>query len=120
MTVAVMKWQEVFQIHRKIRAAYVEEGQLKSMLFSLDRRRKRFNYRKGDTLCFCFYKAAPETAQILSSLRIGANFRVFEKVAPDTWNDLGSHTCIFVGDGKDAANRDSLVIEVRRNSGGHP
>jgi hypothetical protein len=110
--VAELTWQEVFQVHRKIRAAYFEAGKVKSMLFSQDRRRKRINYKKGDTLCFCFFESALEVKQTLSQLHVGDIFKVYEKVAPDTWADIGNHKCVSIGEGKDAANRAALVVEV--------
>ncbi len=110
---AVMTWRDVFQVHRKIRAAYVEAGKVKSMLFSQDRRRSRTNYRSGDTLYFCFSKASPEVLQILSHLKVGDTFTVYEKVAPDSWNDLGCHQCMFIGDGMDSLKRQSFIVAVR-------
>ncbi|WP_306537394.1 hypothetical protein [Geobacter sp.] len=109
-----MKWQEVFKVHRKIGAVYFEENKLKSVLFSPDKRRKRHNFRQGDTIYLCFdhNSKSSEVGQILTLLKVGNSFTVYEKISPDCWLDAGLHECAAIKDGVDESGKKSLVIMI--------
>lgn len=110
-----MKWQEVFEVHRKIGAVCFEDDKLKSVLFSTDIRRKRQNYRKGDTIYLCFDRdsKSSEIGQITRALKVGDTFTVYEKTSPDCWIDAGQHQCIEIKDGVDVRDRKSLVLAIK-------
>lgn len=110
-----MKWQEVFEVHRKIGAVYFEGDKLKSVLFSTDMRRKRQNYRINDTIYLCFDcdSKSSEIGQITRGLRVGDTFKVYEKTSPDSWIDAGLHRCSAIKDGVDERNRKSLVLVIK-------
>jgi len=110
-----MKWKDVFKAHRQIRAVYFEDSKLKSVLFSPDRRRKRHNFKQGDTIYLCFYRSSKSSAvrQILSLLKVGDSFTVYEKTSPDCWVDAGLHECTEIKDGVDRLNRKSLVLTIK-------
>ncbi|MDA8428111.1 MAG: hypothetical protein M0T70_02540 [Geobacteraceae bacterium] len=109
-----MTWNEVFEVHRKIAAVYFGGGKIKSMLFSQDKRRNRHHYKVGSTLYFCFdsSKNSSEIRLVKTVLEAGDVFRVFEKIAPDVYEDAGLHICKSIGDGVDDLKRPSLVVTV--------
>ena len=108
-----LTWQEVFEVHRQIRAIHFENGKIKSMLFSTDGRRNRINYKKGKSLFFCFIQNAAEAGKIANTMKVGDELTVYEKLAPDVWVNIGKHKCVNIGNGKDKLNRDSFVVEVK-------
>lgn len=114
-----MNWSQVFRVHRRIGAVYFSGGALKSVLFSVDRRRSRLNFRQGDRLCLCFDEggSTSEIRQLKSTLKVGDRFVVYEKLAPDAWRDAGVHQCVGMGRGIDANGRDSIVVSMLPVSG---
>lgn len=108
----MLKWKEVFKVHRKINALYFENKKLKSALFSLDKRRNRHNYTIGNTLYLCFNDSSQslEVKLILSSLKVGDVFTVYKKASPDYWIDAGPHVCTGIKKGNDAADRKSIIV----------
>src|ERR1039457_1410218 len=114
-----MSWNEVFKVHRLIRATYFEDFKIKSMLFSLNKRRSRHNYKEGNTLYCCFDNRmnSQEMNLIFSSLAVGDVFIVYEKIAPDSWDNSGLHVCSSIKEGTDASNRKSLVVMVEPVTG---
>mgnify|MGYP006943735153 CR=1 FL=1 len=107
---------EVFKQHRKIGVVYFEHKKLKSVLFSLDKRRRRKSYRDGDTIYLCFdenSKKYSEVKHIISWLKIGDVFTVYEKVSSDFWTNAGMHVCVDIGEGLDAENRQSFIVKVK-------
>lgn len=109
-----MNWSQVFEVHRRIGAVYFDGGTLKSVLFSVDRRRSRLNFRQGDRLFLCFEEggSTSEMRRLVAKLKVGDRFVVYEKLAPDAWRDAGAHQCVGMGPGIDANGRDSLVVSI--------
>lgn len=117
-----MKWKEVFKVHRKIRVTYFEDNKLKSVLFSKDKRRKRQNFRQGDTIYLCFDRKSKSEniKQLLSLLNVGDSFKVYEKTSPDSWIDAGLHECTEIRDGVDKFDRKSLIVAIKPVEGQRP
>jgi hypothetical protein len=114
--IMAMTWNEVFKVHRIIGAMYFGGGEIKSMLFSLDKRRGRHNFKEGNHLHFCFDKdkqKSSDIANILSKLKADDTFTVYEKTSPDCWEDRGLHVCASIEDGVDASGRKSLIVTAK-------
>lgn len=109
-----LKWKEVFKAHRKRNALYFEGKKLKSVLFSLDKRRNRHNYKDGNSFYLCFDGDSPSSKirLVLSSVKVGDVFTVYEKISPDYWIDAGLHLCAGIKEGNDTAHRKSLIVIV--------
>lgn len=110
----MMTWKDVFKVHRKIGAVYFEEKKLKSVLFSLDKRRNRHNYKIGNVYYLCFNNdgKSSEVSLILSLLKVGDIFTVYEKVSPDCWKHAGLNACTSIKEGNDPVNRKSIIVTV--------
>lgn len=109
-----MKWIDVFKRHRKIAPVYEKNGELESLIFSLDYRRSRINWKEGDCLYLCFRPNVPlrTISPLVKALETKKPVTVFRKISPDNWEELGLHRVVEQTRGKDALGRDSIVFAV--------
>ena len=109
-----MKWHDVFKKHRKISAVYTEGRVLKSLAFSLDRRRNRINEKKENSLYFFFNPSHRnnDIKALKNAIKTKIAIPVYYKSAPDNWQDIGAHIVEKYFNGKDSLGRESIVFVV--------
>lgn len=105
-----LNWYDVFALHRGIKALYFEGGKIKSLMFSLDRRRLRLNEVHGDQLLFYF----PDDFEydLLEKVKEGEPFIVYRKISPDRWQNAGLYKVKSIGQGIDSLKRPSFILTV--------
>lgn len=109
-----MKWHSIFKIHKTISAVGTEDGVLKSLLFSLDNRKKRTNEKKGNKLYFFFPSShrKNDIEALKEAIKTKKVIPVYYKIAPDNWENLGEHIVEKCFNGNDSFGRESIVFVV--------
>lgn len=109
-----MDWNEVLERHRVISAINSENGKIKSILFSLDYRRKRTNETDGEKLLLFF----PHDSKIQgikyieNAISEKTLFNVYRKISPDNWIDAGKHRVVNKKEGCDSQGRESIIYTI--------
>ena len=108
-----LSWVDVRKVHRQPRSLNFKEGRIKSLMFSLDRRRYRLNEVRGDELLFYF----PDDFQydLLKKVKEGEPFIVFRKVTPNKYFNAGLYKVKKISKGMDKRGKPSLILSVIPN-----
>lgn len=109
-----MKWDEVFEVHRKQNAVYGPEDLIKSMLFSEDSRRNRKNEVKGNTLWFCFppNMNKHDYDLLMDAKKEDKKFTVYRKFGVNDYRNIGKHKITKLRKGNDKHGRESIIFHV--------
>ena len=110
-----MTWDELRKIHRKQRAVFILNHELKSLLLSEDRSRHRKNYVEGDTLIFCFPPPMQksEFELLIQAQKERKKIKVFRKFGVNNYKDVGFYRIIKHEISLDSLNRETIKFFVK-------
>ena len=107
-----MNWKDVVKEHKKTHPIYTINGEVVSVVFSNDPRRKRVNEEKDNKLLL---HLTPDTWGIYIEYMKKAQkdkkkIKVFYKLSPDNWTNKGYYIVSSIYNGKDVKDRESIIF----------